>query len=84
MDLDFTHPVHCYNGAFDSRSSQVLKNREDAFQRLKKACPAFHITYFPMEDMYQAYDNFTAITDMCATYGACLQVAADRLGVALS
>lgn len=46
MELEFTRPVRCYNGAFDSASQRVLDNRKAVLNAIRKVEPDAHASYF--------------------------------------
>lgn len=50
--LEFTQPIFCYDGAFDSATLEVIKNREEAFQAIREEYPEAHVTYFPVEQTW--------------------------------
>jgi hypothetical protein len=45
MNLDFTHPVKCYDGAYDSKSQRVLDARREAMRLIREREPEAHATF---------------------------------------
>ena len=47
MNLEFTQPVRCYDGAFDSASQKVIDAQNAALVKIRTVEPEAHVTYHP-------------------------------------
>lgn len=70
--------VRCYNGAFDSKSAAAIRHQENAMHLLRSREPEAHITYFPVEAMFQAHVWGRPLSGMRATKADAIADALDN------
>lgn len=80
-NLEFTAPVRCYNGAFDSASQRVLDAQDAALALIRTVEPEAHVTYFPVEQQYVVHVWGRELSAYAPTRGAALTDALRRLGL---
>lgn len=79
--LEFTAPVKCYNGAFDSKSQQVLDAQDEVLRLVQQKEPRAHVTYFPGEEEFVVHVLGRQLSAYHKTRGAALADAFRRLGL---
>lgn len=83
MELDFTQPIRCYDGAFDSASQRVIDAQKLALEKIRQHYPKAIVTYHPAEEFFVVHEWGLALSAECSTRGSALRNAMERLGIAL-
>jgi hypothetical protein len=78
-NLEFTQPIRCYDGAFDSASQRVLDAQAEALKRIREVEPDAICTYFPSESQYVVHAWGRTISAYCSTRGSALADALEKL-----
>lgn len=72
LELEFTQPVRCYDGAFDSASQRVLDNQDALLAKIREREPEAHVTYFPAEGRHQVHVWGRPLSNMRSSRGSAL------------
>lgn len=78
-NLEFPSDSRCYNGCWDDVSQAVINNQEKALNFIRKQFPRVHVTYFPMEEVWQVHEMGNPLSDFKATKGLAIQDALRRI-----
>lgn len=79
MQLEFTAPIRCYDGAYDSASQRVLDAQEEALCRIRLKEPEAWVTYHPAEGTFVVHVCGRPLSDYCDTKGSALADALRRI-----
>lgn len=77
--LEFTHPVSCYNGCYDSKTQRVLDEQERVLRLIQRLEPEAHTTYFPMEGKTMVHVWGRDISGLCSSRGSAILSAYNRI-----
>jgi hypothetical protein len=77
--LEFTKPVSCYNGCYDSETQRVMDEQERVLKLIQQQEPFAHVTYFPMEEMYMVHCFGRQLGAPCSTRGSAILNAYRRI-----
>lgn len=79
VDLEFTAPIHCYDGAYDSRSQRVIDAQVEALRLIQLREPEAHVTFFPVEGEWVVHSWGRELSAYHETKGSALADALRRL-----
>jgi len=78
-DLEFNHPIRCYDGVLDSISQRIVDRREFILNEIRKLEPDAHVTFFPIESQYVVHVFGRELSKYDSSKGAVLADAYNRL-----
>lgn len=78
MNLEFTQPIKCYNGAYDSATQRVMDAQARALKAIQKHEPDAHVTHFPGDGTWVVHVWGREISSYHQTKGAALHDALRR------
>ncbi len=77
--LEFQHPVSCYNGCYDSKSQRVIDEQARVLKLIKMKEPDAIVTYFPMEGQFVVHVYSRELSGYHSSRGAALADAYNRM-----
>lgn len=77
--LEFTQPIRCYNGAFDTASQRILDAQDGALTAIRRTEPKAHVTFFPMEEEWVVHVYGRQLSSYHKSKGSALADALERL-----
>lgn len=79
QELEFTSPIKCYNGAFDSKTQRVMEAQDRTLKLIRSKEPGAWVTYFPLEEQYIVHVYGRELSCYTSTRGSALADAYNRL-----
>jgi hypothetical protein len=77
--LHINHRVRCYDGVFDSATRRVQAAHDRAIALIQTRHRHAHVTFFPMEGLYQTHHWGVPLSAFHPTQGQALEDALRRL-----
>lgn len=77
--LEFTAPIRCYDGAYDSATQCVINAQAEALRQIRLKEPEAWVTYHPAEGTFVVHVWGRPLSDYCDTKGSALADALRRL-----
>ena len=79
MSLEFTQPIRCYDGAYDSATQRVIDAQTAALKEIRRHEPEAHVTFHPADDRWVVHVWGRTISDYTPSKGSALADALRRL-----